>query len=248
MNIDTSGNLPQSVDLRPNIEKIEDQGQIGSCTSNAACAMLNVLFEREHDVNPDTPLHSFSRLYLYYWERQIEGRLTEEGAFPVDTMKTLMSRGVCEENLWPYDTMKENVQPPEVCDLGASSFKIDDFIDLSSSDPEIFRTNIKHALAQGRPAILSFNVSEDFQTKGNTINDWRKFEWDIDSKADGGHEVLVIGYDDLVDRFLIQNSWGPDWCDGGFFGIPYNYFDLGVVDSALCSIQKIIQNVPVDGY
>ncbi|MDP9018314.1 MAG: C1 family peptidase [Candidatus Eremiobacteraeota bacterium] len=55
-----------------------------------------------------------------------------------------------------------------------------------------------------------------------------------DSKAGGGHEVLLVGWDD--DRpyangkhgaWLIKNSWGTDWGDRGFAWIAYGSNGIG---------------------
>ena len=40
----------------------------------------------------------------------------------------------------------------------------------------------------------------------------------------GGHAILVVGYDDSIQRFICQNSWGISWGDKGFFYMPYSYF------------------------
>lgn len=31
------------------------------------------------------------------------------------------------------------------------------------------------------------------------------------------------GYDDSNDAFVVQNSWGKAWGDGGYFHMPYDY-------------------------
>jgi C1A family cysteine protease len=39
----------------------------------------------------------------------------------------------------------------------------------------------------------------------------------------GGHAVLVGGHDNATKRFLVRNSWGEGWGQGGYFTIPCNY-------------------------
>jgi C1A family cysteine protease len=45
-----------------------------------------------------------------------------------------------------------------------------------------------------------------------------------DEQVLGGHEVLVIGYDDNESQgaFKVRNSWGKDWANGGNFWLPYS--------------------------
>jgi C1A family cysteine protease len=39
----------------------------------------------------------------------------------------------------------------------------------------------------------------------------------------GGHAVLVVGYNKKTERFLVKNSWGPSWGQGGYFTLPFEY-------------------------
>ncbi|MDN4593200.1 hypothetical protein [Polycladomyces subterraneus] len=59
------------VDLRPYMPPVYDQGQLGSCTSNALCAMRRY-FAMKHGDNTD-----LSRLYLYWHERELEGTIDQ---------------------------------------------------------------------------------------------------------------------------------------------------------------------------
>jgi len=38
-----------------------------------------------------------------------------------------------------------------------------------------------------------------------------------------GHAVTAVGYDDAKKRFLLRNSWGPNWGVQGYFTMPYAY-------------------------
>jgi len=45
----------------------------------------------------------------------------------------------------------------------------------------------------------------------------------IFDKAIGGHAVLLVGFKDSTKKFIVRNSWGPDWGDNGYFTLPYKY-------------------------
>jgi len=45
----------------------------------------------------------------------------------------------------------------------------------------------------------------------------------VDERPIGGHAVLAVGYDDGSQRFMVRNSWGAEWGQGGYFSIPYAY-------------------------
>jgi C1A family cysteine protease len=38
----------------------------------------------------------------------------------------------------------------------------------------------------------------------------------------GGHAVLIVGYDHTYQYFIVKNSWGDDWGEAGYFKIAYS--------------------------
>jgi C1A family cysteine protease len=40
---------------------------------------------------------------------------------------------------------------------------------------------------------------------------------------DGGHALLVVGYDDTTELFKFQNSWGTSWGKRGYGFFSYDY-------------------------
>ena len=46
---------------------------------------------------------------------------------------------------------------------------------------------------------------------------------DLNSEPEGGHAVMCVGYDDERGVFIVRNSWGTGWGDGGYFYMPYGY-------------------------
>ena len=85
--------LPEKVDLRPLCSKVEDQGQLGSCTANALAGAIEFL-ERKDKV----PFQDFSRLFIYYNERVLEHTVnSDSGAMIRDGIKTLANQGACSE-------------------------------------------------------------------------------------------------------------------------------------------------------
>jgi cathepsin L len=43
----------------------------------------------------------------------------------------------------------------------------------------------------------------------------------------GGHAVVIVGWSDTKKAWLIKNSWGTDWGDGGFGYIGYTSNRIG---------------------
>ena len=43
----------------------------------------------------------------------------------------------------------------------------------------------------------------------------------------GAHAVTIVGYDNNAQAWLVKNSWGADWADGGLFRVAYGAAGLG---------------------
>jgi C1A family cysteine protease len=204
--------LPKSVDLRTTCSPVEDQGQLGSCTANALAGALEYL-ERKDQVT----FEDFSRLFIYYNERAIEHTIhSDSGAMIRDGIKTLAKQGVCSEARWPYVISKFKSKPGPACYKDALDHQITSYHRILTLD------EMRACLAKGFPFVFGFTVYESFESqrvaKTGTVNMPKKGE-----KSLGGHAVLAVGYNDSKKRFLVRNSWGPDWGMKGYFTMPYNY-------------------------
>ena len=130
--------LPKKIDLR-NLynNKIEDQGDIGSCTGQGATSLMEFvnyyLYKK--------PAVELSAMYLYYKERELEGTINKDyGATVRSGMKVLQKNGVCRDLLWPYKPEKLMVKPPIDCDVDAINYKIKGYQRVNGVD------EIKNAL------------------------------------------------------------------------------------------------------
>jgi C1A family cysteine protease len=89
--------LPPSVDLRPQCPPVLDQGQLGSCVSNAVAGGLQFLQMKEN-----IPSFVPSRLYIYYNGRMLEGTINSDSGLSVrDGIKSVNRFGFPPETDWP---------------------------------------------------------------------------------------------------------------------------------------------------
>ena len=44
----------------------------------------------------------------------------------------------------------------------------------------------------------------------------------MSGKLVGGHAVLIVGWDDAEECFIVKNSWGENWGENGYFRIAYS--------------------------
>lgn len=79
--------------------------------------------------------------------------------------------------------------------------------------------DMKFAIHQYGVAMAGFNITSEWYSPNsdNTVTG-RK-----DASGQGGHAVIVCGYDE--NRFLIMNSWGKGYAEDGFVWVTYKAFE-----------------------
>lgn len=205
--------LPPKVDLRTQLPPVYAQGSLGSCTAQAVCAAF-------HFCQMKQKLYNFapSRLFTYYTTRDIEGTIYEDsGAMLRDTIKSINKFGACPESIWPYDITKFTLKPTVTCYETASRHKAVSYRQVSQNLDQM-----KGCLAEGYPFAFGMTVYESFE--GSTVAQTGVLQMPTSGEKEvGGHAILVVGYDNATQRFLIRNSWGADWGSKGHFTLPYSY-------------------------
>lgn len=210
--------LPDKVDLRDKCSKVEDQGELGSCTANAVVGALEYLLNVNGEEFEDK-----SRLYVYYFTREGERTIKygDVGATNRGTIKAIKKMGACDEKLWKYDVKKFNTKPNPDCQAEGKKHVISSYFRLKTIN------QIKTALADGYPVIVGVTVYSGFLSskvaKSGNVNLPTKRE-----SEEGGHAILLVGYDESKQRFIFRNSWSTEWGNEGYGTIPYVYVrDMG---------------------
>jgi C1A family cysteine protease len=221
--------LPSAVDLRPGMPPVYEQGQLGSCTSNAIAAAIE--YDRKKQGLPDfVP----SRLFIYYNERVIEGTISEDaGAELRDGIKSVVAQGVCAESDWPYDTSRFNVAPPQQCYNDAHK-------DVVVKYQRLYQNlgDMRACLANGFPFVVGFSVYESFENEQVAQTGIVPIPSGNEQLL-GGHAVLVAGYDNDRQSFLVRNSWGPGWGEGGHCWMPFTYLTSPTLAGDLWQINFV---------
>jgi C1A family cysteine protease len=219
--------IPQTTDLRNLCSKVEDQGQLGSCTANALVGNLEFLENKTKSKFSD-----LSRLFVYYNERVLEGTVHEDsGAYLRDGIKALAKKGVCTESQWPYKIEKFATKPSMCCYIKAAKCKISSYTRLSKLD------DMLHCLADGYPFVFGFTVYDYFESEEMAETGILKMPTAKESVL-GGHAVMACGYDQGTKRILVRNSWGSDWGIQGYFWMPFDYISDTDLADDLWTIRK----------
>ena len=221
--------LPTSVDLRPAMPPLYDQGELGSCTGNAIAGAyeFDLIKQKVTDFAP-------SRLFIYYNERVMEGTVSQDaGAEIRDGIKSIGQQGVCTEKTWPYNIKKFASKPTKKAYTEALGHKALTYARV----PQTLK-DMKGCLAAGYPIVLGFSVYESFESQ--QVADTGIVQMpDATERLVGGHAVVVVGYDDATQRWIVRNSWGSSWGIGGCFTIPYTYFTDPNLASDLWTIRVV---------
>jgi len=195
--------------------QVEDQGQLGSCTGNAATTALEIIL--------GTGVQ-YSRLMAYYTARKIENNTKyDDGAYIRDVIKGICKYGVATEAVWPYIIERFARKP------STRAYKNAKLI------PPMIRsyqrldtiTDIKTALALRIPVVFGFSVPEYFMSDEVATTGWVRLPTDEDYIV-GGHAVTAVGYDerDVKEPYVwVRNSWGTGWGLNGDFKMPYGWFE-----------------------
>jgi len=208
------GLLPPMVNLRTKMPAVLDQGNLGSCVSNAIANALRFCLVKNKKL-AFTP----SRLFIYYNGRVIEGTVKEDsGLYCRDGCKSVAIYGTCDEKKWPYIISQFKTKPTAPCFLEAKSHTLRSYFKVQHN-----ATALKTALAEGFPIVCGVLVYESFLS--NKVSKTGVIPQPNTRTEDllGGHCILIIGYDDRNQIFYGQNSWGTGWGDKGFFTIPASY-------------------------
>jgi len=243
--VNTTG-LPASVSLINEDTPIVDQLNVGSCTANSSVDIPEI-YEAHCTKNPPVVL---SRLFQYWNARSyVPGEdNVDGGAVPSNALEALCQYGVCLESTWPYDTTKVDVQPTANCYPEGLLYKATSYAMLltnyaplgTAAQCEDF-LQLKAVLAMGNPVLLGMPVYQGLTSiSGDFTAQQAQFSNYLSGALLGGHELVIVGYDDVNQWLIIRNSWGAGWGNNGYFAFPYQlFFTLMVQSTANMSLYFV---------
>jgi hypothetical protein len=200
--------LPPTVHLPP--RGIVDQKDLDCCVSCGLAACAEILYG-------EPPL---APLYHYYTVRGgvLAGMTVEEGG------AALARDGICHLPLHPAAYTAEGAAIAPSADAFTDAARLlESRIRASTSlfgplepliDPQR-EVQWKRTLTEGRPLLIEFELTPPY---GPTMRR-------LQPTGDGTgrlHAVVVIGYEDAQQAFIVQDSRGPGFAIGGQWWLPYD--------------------------
>jgi len=209
------------LDLRKWCSPIEDQGHLGSCVGNGVASALEFL-----QIRNGKPFTDLSRLFVYYNSRLMtRDQEKDEGTYIHIAFGTLSSLGTCSESKWPYDTNKVFIRPSWGSYREAYANKINSYYRINSTGSD--RNNLlKASLHAQHPIVFGMVVDQAYQDyKGGIV------QLPGSTRVNPGrHCQVIVGYDDNKQSWIVRNSWGSWWGEGGYAWVPYEYLDASEAD------------------
>ena len=202
---------PASLDWRDNggnfVTPVRDQGPCGSCWAFAATAALEsyILLSNQ---TPGVDLDLSEQVLLSCGE---VGSCA--GGSPAKAAAFLQSTGIPLEGCYPY-TAADGSCASACPGWQASTYRVPQWKTLSFDIPTV--ELLKSGLTHYGPLSTTMVVYDDFFSYRSGIYSR------VSGTAAGGHDILLIGYDDPGQYFIAKNSWGTDWGEAGFFRIAYS--------------------------
>lgn len=230
--------LSPSVDLRAFCSPIVDQGQLGSCTANAAAGLVEYFEKRSFGT-----FIPAARLFIYKATRNLLGWTGDTGAYLRSTMEALALFGTPPEQYLAYDISQFDNEPSAFCYAFGQNYQSLVYFRLDPSPltgPQVLQ-NIKTFIDAGFPSMFGFPVYDEYYNASATGQ--VAFPGPT-SRYYGGHANDAVGYDDNLmigadqGALLVRNSWGTGWGLNGYAWLSYRY----VTDQLAVDWWSIIQD------
>ena len=211
---------------------VKDQETIGSCVGHAMAYLREITEELQHG-----KYIKLSPGFVY--ANRVEGRdYFGEGMYPRTALINTMNRGICE-----YDLFPENEEFPVVHRLFNERW----FTIIPNAAPHKYNAytlvmsevEIKTALMKLGAVMLVMPIHESFfnVSKANSVVPIPQ----RGEKDYGGHAMTITGWRE-DGTWIVLNSWGEEWGDGGYCYLPIGFPTIwecwSITDNILPNVNK----------
>ncbi|KAK9877089.1 hypothetical protein WA026_016832 [Henosepilachna vigintioctopunctata] len=200
--------LPESIDWREKgaVRKVKNQGDCGSCWSFSTTGALEGQFSivKNEDV-------SFSEQNLIDCNSV---NLGCGGGWPVDALAFVQENGIEKEEDYPYE------QKDDQCRSDPSKVvKISGYEEIPEGD----EAALTEMVATKGPVSICLYASSNFRSYASGILKEPSCLQDTFN-----HAVLIVGYgsENGEDYYIVKNSWGRSYGEGGYVKLARNYNNM----------------------
>ena len=210
------GALPSSLDWRSNggnfVTPIRNQSSCGSCWAFAATAALESAM-LIYSNSPGTNLDLSEQVMVSCGASGSNDAGGCGGGYVSYASDHIRNTGLPLETCYPYTATDGNCGSA-CANWQSSAYKIASWSWVATTAPTV--DGLKNALSQYGPLVTTLRVYDDFYDYVDGVYSY------VSGPYLGGHAVLLVGYNDNEQCFIVKNSWGTWWGEDGYFKIAYS--------------------------
>ena len=214
---------PATLDWRNNggnfVTGVRDQGGCGSCWAFATTAALESAVLRAEST-PGIDLNLSEQVLISCGSSggHDAGSCSGGAVYPSYASDYIRDKGLPLETCYPY-TASDGSCGSACGTYQTSTYQIANWAYVTTTSPTV--SAIRDALVSYGPLATTMDVYHDFYSYTNGVYSYTTGVYE------GGHAVLIVGYNDAGQYFIVKNSWGASWGESGYFKIAYS--ELGTV-------------------
>jgi hypothetical protein len=216
--LDPTAGAPPSEDLRdPKQWPVGDQGETGSCVgwATAEGVMRRVLadadrFPLSRSLSPRFPWMASKETDEF--RSQATTFIESEGTSIKAAARICVKYGSVPESYLPFGSGALYPGDTETFYAVAARLRASSYFNLSRASKGTWRKWI----AMHGPILIGMDVDATWDNAGAEPLDF----FDA-ATVRGGHAVAIVGY--TPNTFIVRNSWGASWGDGGFANVTDHY-------------------------
>lgn len=229
-----NGTFPKLVDHRTDTLEgpVKNQGYVGSCTAFALSSTLDNAIRRAGQQEASSPSHIWSFYAVPKMatagDSNLGQSITSWTNWPYSGKEACkMSSPQYEDCGQTYGVQEGTARqdPTYVANLNKASqtgaYKIAAIEQLKTLPPDV--EELQAAIASGADLWIAMKIDgskwSNSKMKSYVIPDWTS------SEVSGGHAIAMSGYRENAQgkrEYLIHNSWGTSWGDGGYAWVSEN--------------------------
>lgn len=181
-------------DFNPYVEPyipVEDQKRMSSCVGQSLAVMFQIAMVQQFGIQD-----KFSRMCAYIMSQRASGISGDRGATLAGAQKAA-EKGICLERYWEYPSSYNSKVPASA--EGKMVFKLNGSRQIRDADL------VEDLLKAGVPVHVGLSWNSSCE----------KLVCDSYRTGGGGHAVSLCHIDEPTGHFVLQNSWGTNFGNGG---------------------------------
>jgi C1A family cysteine protease len=219
--------LPAVLDWRNNggdwISSVKDQGSCGSCWAFATTALLEAMVKISRRMSEDIDLSEQMLLSCSQAGDCVLGGYADQAA------EYIRRTGIPNESCYPYLASDTPCNP--CAGWAARVVRIASWNEVASSNDAI------EAALQDAPVASWMAVYSDLYHYRSGV-----YQPTSGASYEGGHFVVIVGYNRAGNYWICKNSWGTAWGEEGFFRIRRGTSAIG--DYVIRMLRPQLENTP----